>query len=443
MVELVRARVQVEVDASHHAVAERHVVRRDVGVPGGHVHRGVGQAEQPPGHVEQPLPDPLEVEVPAHHLRIHIVLLAAYDLEVVGRVAGVEHLGLRPVLPDAGQELVPVAQRRRLGRLADLVDERADRVTGLDHLDLGVVRRPAVVPEDRGELAAQGEELGEDLVVGGPALVGERQVDRDAGVAVVGELEHRDHVGVVQGQLDQSVVADRMAVDPVLREPVELLGADLDRGVVVADVAFEGLADLGEPLVDGADAVADLGLAIDARAPEVAEREVADPLGLVIESGDPSLGVVDHQQVVDLAVEGQIGLEPGGLDLGVLGLVADGLVRVDLLEQAAGREGVAEREGDLVPAVEQLGGSPGAVSLESRHQVAGLVQLVGGAGGQPGRPGVGPGIGGGHGQRREIGHGGDATGERAVAASPVRRTPSRHLTTRRVSGACCADSTGN
>ena len=71
------------------------------------------------------------------------------------------------------------------------------------------------------------------------------------------------------------------------------------------------------------------------------------------------LGVVDHDQVVDLAVEREVGQQLVGLDLRRLGLLADRGVGVHLLDQAAGREGVAEGQRDVVPALEQLGGARG------------------------------------------------------------------------------------
>jgi hypothetical protein len=95
-----------------------------------------------------------------------------------------------------------------------------------------------------------------------------------AGVAVGAELEHRDDVGVLQRELDQSVVTDRVGLDPVLGKAGQLLRAELDGRAVVADVALEGLPELGGPLVDGPDAVACLGVTVDAGAPEVAQREV-------------------------------------------------------------------------------------------------------------------------------------------------------------------------
>ena len=211
-----------------------------------------------------------------------------------------------------------------------------------------------------------------------------------------------------------------MVVDPVLGEAVELIGAELDRRLVVADVALEGLAQLGEALVELADAVADRGVAVDPRTTEVAQGEVADPLGVVVEAGDARLGVVDDHQVVDLAVEREVGQQLGRLDLRLLGLLADGGVGVDLLEQAGGRHGVAQSEGDLVPAIEQVGGPARTVGLDGGDEVADDGQLVGRAAGEPGRPGVGAGVGGGHGERCEVGHAPDATGGVGSDASAFR-----------------------
>ena len=52
------------------------------------------------------------------------------------------------------------------------------------------------------------------------------------------------------------------------------------------------------------------------------------------------------------------------LDLGLLGLLADGRVGVHLLEQAARGERIAEGDVDVVPAIEQVGGAAGAILLE-------------------------------------------------------------------------------
>ena len=61
----------------------------------------------------------------------------------------------------------------------------------------------------------------------------------------VRELGHREYVRIVEGHLDEPVLADRVRFHPVRGQAVELVRSELDRRVVVADVALEGLGDLG------------------------------------------------------------------------------------------------------------------------------------------------------------------------------------------------------
>ena len=146
------------------------VVRRDVVGPQRHVgHRLVAQPEQPAGHVEQALPHPVEPEVGADLLGVDVVLLLAHQLLVVGAVGGVDRGGVGHVAAVALQERLEVAAHRLLGGRGDPVDELRDRRALADHLHVGVVRRPVVVADQRRQLVAEVEELGEQRLVLRPA----------------------------------------------------------------------------------------------------------------------------------------------------------------------------------------------------------------------------------------------------------------------------------
>ena len=148
-------------------------------------------------------------------------------------------------------------------------------------------------------------------------------------------------------------------------------------------------------------------------------REVADPLGLVIETGRPLVGVVDDQEVVHLAVERQVRQQAVGLDLGALGLLAEGGIGMDLLHQTSRRERVAEGETDVVPALEEHRCPPRPFGLEGGDQLTRGVELGRRTRGEPGGPGVGPGVGSGQGQRGEICHLADATAPNPAESSPA------------------------
>ena len=289
VVELALPRVQVEVDPAEHlggavGMAQAHVVRRDVGMPRAClrlVDLRVGQAEQQAGDVEQAVVHLAEVEVAAHLLRVDAVLLALDRLEVVAPVGEVDRvLALGGRALEQGRDLA-TAGGVRLG--ADPVDERADRVAGADHLGLGVVVGPARVAEQGGLLVPGREQLLEDGVVLRPGEVEEAVRDLAAGHGVAREREEREQVRVLRGDRDQPVLVRRVPGDEVLGQPVERGGGHQRRTTPVADVAVERLAEVGQPLVERADPLAGLLVAVDAGPPEVAQRLVEHPLGAVVE----------------------------------------------------------------------------------------------------------------------------------------------------------------
>ena len=175
------ARVQVEVDPAEPRSPAHHVVRRDVLVPGRRVRDlDVLHVEEPAGHGEQPGPDPGEVEVRAGPAGRRRRRLAAQHLRVVHPVHRGDLLDLGVVLLQPPQQHARIAAAGGVGGVGDPLDELRDRRPLADHLDLGVVGRPAVVAEQLGVLAAQPEQLVQQRVVLRVGPVEERPAARRA-----------------------------------------------------------------------------------------------------------------------------------------------------------------------------------------------------------------------------------------------------------------------
>ncbi len=363
---LALARVQVEVDPAEGAgalvVGEQDVVRRHVRVPHDGVRRGaVGEAEEAAGDVEQALAHPTEVEVPAHLLGVDVEPLAAHGLGVEGQVGGVDGARVRHVLAHPLEQDLPVAPAGLLGRGGDPVDEGRDRRALLDHLDLGVERGPVGVAEQGRVLAADLEEPVQQRVVLRPAAVeeGDPQLAADGGVPPEGR--ERDDVRVVGGEGDPPVVADRVGVDPVLRQPGELLRADRHRAHVVADVLAELLPDEDGLLGQGPDPLAGRLVAVDAGAVEVEQLLLQQPRGQRVEPGRVDPG----QDGVQVGVEPELGAQLLRLLHRRLGARAHGLERVHLGEERRDRPDVPEGDADGVPPLEHLGGVARRSALSS------------------------------------------------------------------------------
>ena len=213
-------------------------------------------------------------------------------------------------------------------------------------------------------LPADLEELGEQRVVGRPGAVEELHPQRPARVAVTPVRRERHDVGVVGGQRDEAVLVDGVGVDPVLRHALELVGRDLDRADVVADVLAELLPDEDGPLRQLLDPGAGGVVLVDAAAVEVEQRLVQQPL-----RGGVQTGAVDGgEHLVEVAVEAQVGVELLDLLHRRLAARAHRLHGVDLAEQRRHRGDVADGDAHVVPPVQQVGGVGRAVRLDARRR---------------------------------------------------------------------------
>ena len=184
------------------------------------------------------------------------------------------------------------------GHVGDPVDELGDGRALADHLHVGVVVGPGVVADEPGGASSRSSNISWSSA----SLVGRADVEEGvdhlgAHVAVGAERAHRDRVGVVAGDRDQPLVVGRVRVQPVLRHPAEPLGGDPDRALVVAQVLPELETDGGQLLVDLRDPRARLVVAVDAGAPEVAQRLLQQPGRLRVERARVQSGehVVGHR----------------------------------------------------------------------------------------------------------------------------------------------------
>jgi hypothetical protein len=165
-------------------------------------------------------------------------------------------------------------------------------------------------------------------------------------------------------------------VQPVLRQAGQPRGGDPHGADVVADVAVELLADLGEPRVDGRQPGPGLAVEIDAGAAEVLERLVQQASG---HRGEP-VAVQRREDVVEHTVLAQLGHQPVDLDGRLLAAGPHALDRVDVGEQGPEGGDVAQLQRHLVPGAEHAERVIRRLRAQARDEVA--------CGGQP-VPGVG------------------------------------------------------
>jgi hypothetical protein len=398
------ARVQVEVDAAAQLTVGDYVVGRDAVGPDRRVgDLAVLDPEQPARDIEQAGPHPGEVEVAAHLLGVDIEVLPTDQLAVVRRGRGVEVEGVGLVATAAFEQGGVVATPGVLGCDRETFDEIGDRFGRADHLDLGVVRRPAVVAEQPGPFVAQVQHLVQDGVVRGPAAVEELDRQRPPGGGVAREGAERNEIGVVGGDLDQAVGARRVGLDEIGRQAVQHLGGDPDGPDVVAQHPGEILVENGQPVGDLAQSCALVLGAIDAATPEVAQDLIAH----AGRGGVETAAVGGGENLVQLPVEVALGEDARYLLGPLLPQRADVLVRVHLVEQLGRRVGAAQRDVGVVPPAQHLGRGPGGAVLELIERGLGLGQQGVDAGGEPLAPGGGIG-------------GQDEWGQRSHLAEPIR-----------------------
>ena len=229
--------------------------------------------------------------------------------------------------------------------------------------------------------APQLEQLAEQVVVLRPCPVEELVQQLRASRPVGGEGEERDVVGVLGADPYQAVRSRLVRLDEVGGQAGELLGRQRHVAYAVADVLGELLRQLGLALGELSEPGADVLVLVDTRAVEVAQRQAQHPASAGVEGA----GVDRGQRLEERPVESDLGEQPVGLLLGALTAGADRLVGVDVGEQGGDREGVGQREVDLVPQLEGALAVSGTF-LQRGHASSGALELVVAAGAQPGLP---------------------------------------------------------
>ncbi len=221
---------------------------------------------------------------------------------------------------------------------------------------------------------------------------------------VAAERHVGDVVGVLGRDHDLAVLPRLVRVQEVLGQAVELGRVEADRAYVVADVLGELLGDLGLPLGEPAETLADGLVLVHAGPTEVAQRERQHPATAVVELG----GVDGLEDVEQLAVEADLGEQLVGVLLAPLTARAHRLVGMHVGEQRGDREGVRQGQAHVVPEPEG-GGGVAAALLQLGDTGAGSVELVVDPGAHPGLP-----VGLGQGKRSEV------RSHRASLTSPPR-----------------------
>ena len=246
MLELARARVQVQIDPADHLAIAQHVIGRDILVP----HRDVrsvliGDPEEPAGDLQQAGAHGREVEIAANLLGIDVIGLAAHPLGIEGGVGRGQRTAGGIIALGPGQEHPDIAPPGSLGESCDLVDELGNRRARPDHLDLRVIGGPIGIPQQLGHLVAQVEDLVQHRVIRGPAPVQEGRMQFLPRRCVAREGREREQIGIVGRDAHESVGVRRVRRDVVLGQAVEPVCGDLDAAHVVANMPPEVLTQHG------------------------------------------------------------------------------------------------------------------------------------------------------------------------------------------------------
>ncbi len=264
--------------------------------------------------------------------------------------------------------------------LVELGEEGSDVGSRAHHLVGGGQIGPAAEAEDGGDLLAGGEQVEENLLVRriGAGVVGEEHALAQRGIG--GEGHDRLHVGRIGGEGDFAFSVGLVAGDVVEWQAGEFVLRGLDGLAAFLDVAAEFERKARGFLVQGLDVVAG-GLILVNAGQAVAEQGALD----VVQGGGRGASQVNGgKRLINLAVEAE-GASGHGDALGLLlGLVADGIVCRDGVEDAGLGASQAEVLNGLV--VEAEGVFRGAGVRDGQKRAKG--GLVGGeAGGDPGGKG--------------------------------------------------------
>ena len=346
MLVLALAGEQVEEEAPDRAPLLQHFPCRHVRVPDRRLRKAaVLDAEHARRGIEDAFHHPAQLEVGAHRLRVETKLLGAHTLLQRLRIPGVDPLCRGIVAPLARQQRLVILARARLGRGGDPLDERLGGLCAADHLVLGHVCRPALVPEQPRQLVAPRQHAIEHaevswmraLPVHLPELLARRAAAR---------IGHERHVvGMIGGD-----PARRMRPRVVRRQPLQI--SHLDAADVVADVALELLADADQLLVQRAGAGARLRILVHAGAPELAQHPEEVPARVLV----LARGVDLREGRVDLGIERQLGGERLRFLLATLAGVPHRGVGMHRAQQGRARTRVRDRGSGLVPGTQALQG---------------------------------------------------------------------------------------
>ena len=268
------------------------------------------------------------------------------------------------------------------------------RGTLADHLDLGVVARPVGVPQQGGLLRADVEEVGEHGLVVGPADVQEAVCHGTAGLGVARVGEEGNRVGVLRADLHLALRVGDVLGDVVLGETVERRDREARRATPVADAARERLGQLALPEVQVPQPLPGRLVEVDAGPAESAQGSLQHARSACVEV----VRLEGGQLGEDVVVEVEVGAEPPGLDLELLGRLDHGRVGVHGADQRRQCGHVAQRDGDVVPQL-QDGGVAGWCLLECGHRTARGHQARAGPVADPVEPGP---LVGGQGKRLQL-----------------------------------------
>ena len=241
----------------------------------------------------------------------------------------------------------------------DGVVELLHRLGPLRHLDLHGVVRPGRVPEQPGDLQADGHGLLEQGPVGVGGPVPELVLQVAAGVAIGGLLHERDVVGIVHRHPVPAVLGGLQPVEVTVGEAVEPGTLQLQPVLPLGEIAIEGDLQLYQPVLQPLQLGAGVVVELVPGAPEVTQPVVEQPAAGAFERGGPCGVGVGDQRLVDRAAEGQVGGPLVEAFLGLAGGDAHLRVRVHLRHEGPGAAGVPDHGDRPLEGGKRVGGVDG------------------------------------------------------------------------------------
>ncbi len=178
-------------------------------------------------------------QIRTHRLRIEVVLRPPQLLADVARLILPDLFRPRIGLLLLRQQHGELALRHRTRRRIQIADKVGDVLPVHGHLVRRVIVGPRGIPEQGRYLIARLHHLHEQVAILRIGPIVELVVKTPPQFGVLAELQHRENVGIVGRDHDLAVSAGLMAIDVILRQPIQFSGTgDFHAPLVIGNVAF-------------------------------------------------------------------------------------------------------------------------------------------------------------------------------------------------------------